>query len=113
MASRREEWAGRVAAWRRSGQTAKVYAKSIGVNAGTLAYWAWRLGREQRRKPSTKRRQAALNDAVPALIEVVKTGGGTAHGFEIQLRSGYRVQVAVGFDAAALKRLIAVLEGPA
>lgn len=113
MNSTRSKWAGRVAAWRRSGQTAKAYARSIGVNAGTLAYWAWRLDHAEQRNLSSKRRPAAITGAPPAMIEVVKTGGSTADGFEILLRGGHRVQVPVGFDSAELKRLIGVLEAEA
>ena len=111
MESRREEWAQRVAAWRRSGQTAKAYASSIGVKAETLTHWAWRLSYEQRRQRSTKRKPGAANGAPAAMIEVVRTGGRAANGFELALGSGHRVHVPVEFDAAALKRLIAVLEG--
>lgn len=110
MASRREEWAQRVAAWQRSGQTAKSYARSIGVNAGTLTHWAWRLCRPQPAQPSPQRRQRAPK---PAMIEVVRTAGIVPDGFELQLASGHRVRVPEGFDAAALRRLIAVLEGQA
>lgn len=56
MESRRGEWAERVAGWRQSGLTAKQYASSIGVNAGKLTHWAWRLGQKQRRR-SARRRQ--------------------------------------------------------
>ena len=48
MQTRRTEWAERVGQWRRSGLTAKEFAHSVGVNVGTLTYWAWRLGRERR-----------------------------------------------------------------
>lgn len=110
--ARREEWSGRVGAWRRSGQTAKAYAKSTGVNAGTLTYWAWRLGSRRRRRPSD-RKPRGPQAAAPAMIEVVTASGLVAEGFEVQLGSGHRVQVPARFDAAALKRLIAVLEEPA
>ena len=113
MESRREQWAQRVAAWRRSGQTAKTYASSIGVNAGTLTHWAWRLGHQHGPQQSTQRRQRAAKAASPAMIEVVRTAGPAANGFELQLPSGHRVHVPEGFDAAALRRLIAVLEGQA
>jgi len=113
MESKREEWAQRVAAWRRSGQTAKAYASSIGVKAQTLTHWAWRLSYERRQQRSTKRKPGAAKAVAAAMIEVVRKGGVAATGFELELGSRYRVHVPVEFDAAGLKRLIAVLEGQA
>ena len=42
----REEWARRVARWRRSGLAAREFAERCGVNRHTLVHWAWRLGTE-------------------------------------------------------------------
>jgi DNA-binding transcriptional regulator YiaG len=39
----REVWEKRVARWRESGLKAKEFACEVGVNANTLAHWAWRL----------------------------------------------------------------------
>lgn len=49
-----DRWAGLVRRRRRSGQTAHEFAESAGVNAGTLAYWAWRLKRETARAGGSK-----------------------------------------------------------
>ena len=46
MGATRNRWAGLVRRWRHSGETARTFAASAGVNAGTLAYWAWRLKRD-------------------------------------------------------------------
>jgi hypothetical protein len=45
------------------------------------------------------------------LIEVIGHQRGGEDGFELHLASGQRVHIPCGFDAAALKRLLAVLEG--
>ena len=42
----RDKWAKHVAAWRASEMTARDYAASAGINAGTLQHWAWKLKRE-------------------------------------------------------------------
>lgn len=106
MDDRRTQWAERVAGWRRSGLTAKQFAASIGINAGTLSYWACRLGREPRavRAPSSAGRAGA------ALVEVI-TGVARDERFELTLRNGRRLHVPASFDAPALERLLGVLEG--
>jgi transposase len=110
MESKREVWAGRVAGWRRSGLTAKQYARSIGVNWGTLAHWAWRLGRDERDQASKGRRGLAKT-APATMIEVVGRSEASDDGFELRLASGRRLQIPAQFDAAALQRLLDVLEG--
>jgi len=103
MRKRRQEWVERVDRWRRSGMTAKQFAASMGVNAGTLAHWSWRLGREQR---TLKTRPAASQRA---LVEIV-TGATGDDRFELVVGNGRRVHVPASFDAAALVRLLTVLE---
>lgn len=110
MESRREAWVDRVAGWRRSGRTAKEYASSIGVNAGSLSHWAWRLGHEQRQEQA-RRSRSRRAVAATGLIEVIGQQRGGEDGFELRLAGGQRVHIPSGFDAAALKRLVAVLEG--
>jgi transposase len=40
----RAKWAVLVKAWKRSGLTAREFARQRGVKAGTLSWWNWRLG---------------------------------------------------------------------
>lgn len=108
MESRRKAWVERVAGWRRSGLTAKEYAARIGVNAGTLAHWAWRLGGGRRER---RGRQAGRAAAAAAMIEVVGRHGGGEPGFELRLEGGRQLQIPARFDAGALTRLLEVLEG--
>ena len=98
MGTRREQWAERVERWRRSGLTAKRFAASIGVSPGSLTHWAWRLGREARTR-----------SPLPALIEVVPRGA-CDNRFELALSDGRRLHIPASFEAAALERLLAVLE---
>src|SRR5688572_27597837 len=42
----REEWAKRVERWCESGLTAAEFAAELGINARTLTYWKWVLGRK-------------------------------------------------------------------
>ena len=112
MRSRREQWVERVEGWRRSGLSAKRFAESIGVSAGTLTHWAWRLGRESRRQ-LTRRAPRVVEAPSPAMIEIVSAGSAAASRFEVHLISGHRVHVPAAFDTTALKRLVAVLEDKA
>ena len=108
MQTRRAEWEERVGQWRRSGLTAKEFARSTGVNAGSLTHWAWRLGRDARRGGGTGL-QAAGAPRPSALVEITPAGGADEH-FELELGMGWRLRIPTTFDAAALARLLTVLE---
>jgi hypothetical protein len=107
METRRAEWAERVGQWRRSGLTAKAFARVAGVNAGSLTHWAWRLGRDARRAGAAAR--AAGTPPVAALVEITAAGGSDER-FELELGSGRRLRIPAAFDPVALERLLAVLE---
>lgn len=107
MQTRRAEWAERVGQWRRSGLTAKAFARLAGVKAGSLTHWAWRLGRDARRGGTGL--QAAEAPRPSALVEITPAGGADEP-FELEVRSGWRLRIPASFDAAALVRLLTVLE---
>ncbi len=46
MSEAAERWRRHVAGWRRSGQTARIYAAVHGLSAGTLKWWSSRLGQD-------------------------------------------------------------------
>jgi beta-glucuronidase len=54
VSSKREVWAGRIAAWERSGLSRRAWCGERGVNVRTLDYWRRRLQRE----PAPRKRQA-------------------------------------------------------
>lgn len=110
MRTRREEWAQHVGRWRRSGQTAREFASSIGVNPSTLSYWAWRLGREAggrqaARKRSVPSKRTAPTSFVEILGEAIPDGR-----FELELAGGRRLRIPSRFDRDTLEQLLAVLE---
>jgi hypothetical protein len=102
--------------WRRSGQTAREFAESAGINAGTLAYWAWRLkgegkakGREEKlpkRRPRDSIASVGKRNFVELIVDRPDDGG-----FELELGDGRRLRIPTGFDAAVLGRLLSVLGG--
>lgn len=108
----RETWTKRIERWRESGLTAKEFATEIGVNAGTLTHWRYRLAAETRGSaPHT----AGTSKGALSFIEV-KTSAGAAEpashappAFEIVLASGAVVRVPAHFDAATLRRLLDVM----
>jgi|SRR3954452_9160485 transposase len=106
----RKEWQKRVTRWKKSGLTAKVFAAELGINAGTLQYWQYKLKYGDRLdKPP---RPGTRSDAIVAsLVEVAAPAVATeAPRFEVELGNGRRVWVAVGFDGEALRMLLAILE---
>ncbi len=112
----RQVWKHRVEQWKRSGLTAQKFAaKKAGVNAATLKWWKWQLGREARARVTL---DAIAASAPPRFIEVAapapepRLSEGTESVFVLELEDGpYRIRVAPAFDAAGLRRLLAVLEG--
>ena len=113
----REEWAKRIERWRDSGLTAAEFAAELGLNARTLTYWKWMLGKEARgeKRVWPKRPRVARESmpepaslVTPGLVEIATVPHDTR--FEIELRCGHRLRVASSFDAAVLKRLLDVLE---
>jgi hypothetical protein len=109
MASEREAiWAERVAKWRESGLTSTAYAAEAGVNAKTLAYWAWRLGR-QRHETSGKAKRRKRQERVE-FVELVQPPPGTASlQVEVVLGNGTTLRVPVGFDEETVGRLLRLL----
>lgn len=118
----REVWEKRVERWRDSGLTATEFADEVGVNAKTLSYWKWRLGRPTGVGTKLGRRRAAPTRRMrPMAVPFVEVSGvtsapaldavsaGTFEPFEILAASGLRVRVPVRFDDAALARLLTVV----
>ena len=110
----REAWAKRVERWQDSGLTAAEYAGEIGVKAHTLAWWKWRLASGERSATSPHRRRASRPSveraAVSPVTFVEMPAPGATETLEVVLPTSIRIRVPAGFDAAALGRLLGVLE---
>jgi len=106
--SNRATWAKRVEQWQRSGLTAKEFAAKAGLNAGTLSYWKWRLGKEAREgRPSGT---ALAKGAEPVSFVEVSSVPVTSGRVEVGV-GRYTVAVEHGFDAGTLDQVLDVLEG--
>ena len=104
-----EEWQKRVERWRDSGLAAEQFAAELGINAGTLKFWGYKLNKAKREgagvvASANKRRP----ERVPSFVEVRTTTSPPA--FELELGDGRRLRVPSDFDADALGRLLSVLE---
>ena len=104
MRASREEWAKRVERWRDSGLTAEQFAAEVGINANTLKFWRYKVGKAVAAKRPRER------DATLLPLVEVSPAAITKACFEVELAGGRRVHVPSGFDAGALERLLAVLE---
>jgi hypothetical protein len=108
----RETWIKRVDRWRESGLTAKEFAAEVGVNAGTLAHWKYRLSAETRHASgptSAAREEAVTFVEVKAAAAKVDTTSVEPPAFEVVLASGAVVRVPAHFDSATLRRLLDVM----
>lgn len=120
----RAEWEKRVQRWQDSGLTSKEFAAELGISAATLAYWKWRLKRErsgtagEARKPRPvkprprRTRVTAAPERAGSSLVVVRAASTDAR-IEIELVDGKRLRVPSSFDADALRRIVATLEGGA
>lgn len=119
----RDEWAKRVGRWQRSGLTARGFAEQAGLNAHTLTFWKWRLGREgEEGGPAPGVVRAAWQARPAAFVEVVAKSAPAGDGprqlaadcFEVVLGDGLRVRVPRSSntaDVAVAAALVTALEG--
>jgi transposase-like protein len=98
----REEWRRLVEEWEGSGESARRFARLVGVSEATLYRWRGSLTRSARKPGPT---------ALAKIVEVRATQVASADRFEVRLASGRCVGVPVSFDGEALGRLLRVLEG--
>jgi len=121
-AARRALWRGHVLARAGSGLSAAAYCREHGLDVKAFYRWKQALGAAGElpgdgvAQGGCRRERAAVSSGVEALFAEVRLAGGAAGepaGVEVCLRAGHVVRVAAGFDAATLRRVVAVLEGQA
>jgi hypothetical protein len=105
----REEWQKRVERWRDSGLSAEQFADELGINAGTLKFWGYKLGKEKRAVMARRPTEGAKAAPAPSFVEV-RAQPSVASAFEVELGNGRRLRVPTTFDASVLERLLPILE---
>jgi hypothetical protein len=109
-------WRRHVAAWRRSGQSVRVYCAAEGLSEPSFYGWRRVLAERARRGGSKAGHgdtttQMALRDAVSPFLPVrVVEDALPAAALEVVLRGGRVVRVAAGFAAQTLREVVAALE---
>jgi hypothetical protein len=104
-----EEWQKRIERWRESGLTADQFAAELGINAGSLRFWSYKLNKAKRAAAgvvATPRKRRAV--AAAAFVEVRSAASHSS--FELELGNGRRLRVPSGFEPEALERLLGLLE---
>jgi hypothetical protein len=88
----RETWSKRVERWIASGLTAKEFAAEVGVNAGTLMHWKYRLAAEARSSAKAsvapKAETVSFVEVTPTAPEAVPVSTATRSVFELVVTSG-------------------------
>lgn len=96
------QWRRRIDQWRSSGLSVRDFCARHGLS--TASFYNWRRVLERR---------AAEHPAFVPVQVVADATPEKADALEVVLLNGRTVRVAPGFDAATLRRLLAVLEGEA
>lgn len=130
MTQQAQQWAERMAAWRRSELTQAEFCRRHGLDQGTFSAWKYRLQREeianrpahdQRRSKSTdasrpasrKARATSASQSTPPanqFVEMSWPAPAAARGYEVVLASRRVIRLPHDFDPAVVSRLIAAVE---
>ena len=92
-------WLKHIRAWKASGDTALDYCGRVGVNAGTLKWWTWKL--DSAETPAAPQTRPTFVELAPLAV--------TRSSFELEV-AAVTVRVPYDFDSDALSRLVDVLE---
>jgi len=105
----RQEWTARIQQWRRSGQTARDFARAHGFNHNTLMHWSWRLAAQSQADTPQRAQPQRRRSAQPAFVEILTQP--VAEGcFELELAGGKRLRIPPRFEARSLASILQVLE---
>jgi len=107
---REQFWRDHIAGWKSSGLSLRLYSEEQGLKAGTLSYWSFRLKARSAEAPAPSSGPEATFLAVRVAEPVVAMPEPRDDRIELVLPGGCMVRVGRGFDAAALERLLDVVE---
>ena len=101
-----QQWARLVEEYQASGQSQRRFCAEHGIGQSSLRYWKRRL--EQ--GTDTQNAQAATGIRLVALKVIEDTPALADSGLMVVAPRGVRIQIARGFDAATLARVLATVE---
>ena len=97
------QWADLVKEWEASGQSQRGFCAGRGIGQSTFRYWRRRLQGETSS-------DAEISGARLVPVRVCAQGPSPGDsGLRLVLGNGLRIEVAPGFDAATLQRVVATL----
>jgi hypothetical protein len=108
------QWRERVESWQRSGLSQREFCLRHGFSPSTFSRQVRRLGKSSEAETPL----VQPSGEAPGWLEVRMSPSGLeracqlGEGFELVLAERWRVRLGPHFDAAGLRRLIGVLEGP-
>jgi len=100
----RAEWARWVKEWRRSGESARVFAEARGLRPGTLGWWSSRL-----RGGAQRPRKGSALELVPVTIEDAPASSDSSCAWEVLLPGGYVLRVFRDLDPTAWPALVSAI----
>ena len=109
MRTSRDKWAKRVERWQDSGLSAEQFASELGINAGTLQFWRYKLRRPKAERTTGSIAKTTTGEAAARALPFVEVRAAGAELFELELGGGRRLRIPASFEASALERLLAVL----
>jgi hypothetical protein len=108
----RKKWTALIAQWASSGLTANQFAVEAKINAGTLQYYKWLIGRDSRTELRTSPGPKTKIGFVEVRTDVLASAADSSADdrIEVVLAGGTRVLVSNRFDAMAFRRVVDALE---
>lgn len=109
----REEWAGAVSRYERSGLTAKAFAAREGLSARSLSWWKWKLGSEARGETEALSASTSTSTTAMSFVELRTSAPVTSSPpFELVLaESGHILRVPADADLESMCGIVDALEG--
>jgi len=120
-AAKERHWRRLLQQWRRSGKTGRDFCCENRLSEPSFYAWKREIAkRDQERRTAAQvtarvsaKARPSVADALPAFVPVTLDAAASAtDALEVVLSGGRVLRVRAGFDADALRQLLAVLEAP-
>lgn len=102
----REQWAALVQECEASGESQRRFCAAHGIGQSSLRYWKRRL----KQRCTAEDRSGARDTRLVPVKVLSDTSAPAGSGVAVVSARGIRVEIAQGFDAATLLRVLAALE---